>query len=133
MYWELIMEQKNCVKCGDAFVVKRNPQQEYCGKPACQNARKNRWRQLKLKKDHDYRVNQKKADQHWHQRNTSYWRQYRAAHPNYVEKNRVLQRQRDQKRGKNASQICLAKSDASMAKNDDFSGIYQLLPLEPQR
>jgi len=120
--------QQSCHHCHKLFTIKRNPKQIYCSAKACQNARKNAWRRKKLKRDDDYRANQKIASQKWRQRNRSYWRHYREKHPKYTERNRQQQKQRDELRNKRTSRI-LANSDALLQENDIFSGTYQLIPV----
>lgn len=89
--------KKRCTHCRRTFIPKRNPQQRYCGQKACKNARKQRWRQLKRRSDLDYRENQQRVNQAWQQNRRDYWRCYRGAHPDYVEKNRETTRLRKQK------------------------------------
>jgi hypothetical protein len=72
--------------------------------------------------DADYQLNQRAAQKHWQQEHPDYWRQYRQRHPDCAEKNRRLQKQRDQKRK------ALAKMDASGSINHVKAGTYYLLP-----
>ena len=56
------------------------------------------------------------------QRNPNYWREYRESHPEYVERNRVRQRERNAKvRGRS-----IAKMDVSISSALLPSGIYHL-------
>jgi hypothetical protein len=86
--------------------------------------------------DPDYRANQKDAQDSWSQHNSDYWRGYRERKPQYVQRNRELQRLRNAKRRPSskppitdASQM-VAKMDASemIAKMDALDSIYPLKP-----
>ena len=72
--------------------------------------------------DLDYRTNQKEAKQNWQERNADYYQKYRKKHPEYVRRNRELQKVRDQKRGDR-----LAKMDAYPAKNNLNPGVYKVV------
>ena len=76
-----------------------------------QQERRRRWQQSKRQGDEDYRANQARAQRAWADGHRDYWREWRAAHPDYAERNRLEQRRRD--RGRHASR--LAKMDASTA------------------
>jgi hypothetical protein len=52
-----------------------------------------------------------------------YWKAYRDSHPEYVERNRGLQRERNQKRRSHL----IAKSDESRSWNPMRSGYYRLM------
>ena len=72
------MAQRRCAGCGCLFVPRRNvPQQRYCSKRACQRTRRRRWRE----------------------RHPAYWRGYRQRRPDYAERNREQQRERNRRRG----------------------------------
>lgn len=117
------MENKQCVACGEIFCPRpQTPQQSYCPAPACQRERRRRWQQNKRQTDPDYQDNQARAQQAWCKRHPDYWREYRDAHPEYTERNRVQQRKRNgQRRG-----IQVAKMDASMPLPRLPSGIYRI-------
>ncbi len=55
----------------------RIKKQRYCGKPACQRARKRRWEREKLKNDPDYRANKHESQKIWRQQHLDYDRNYR--------------------------------------------------------
>jgi len=116
------MECRRCAACDRAFRPRAQvPHQRYCALAACQRERRRRWQQSKLHSDADYRANQRqaqRADGHG-----EYWREYRARHPDYTDRNRLEQRQRD--RGRRAAR--LAKMDASTPTNPIPSGTYRLL------
>jgi hypothetical protein len=118
------MECRRCASCGGAFRPRAQvPQQRYCGQTACQRERRRRWQQVKLESDADYRANQVQAQQAWAVRHSDYWREYRAKHPDYTDRNRVQQRRRDRDRRVTR----LAKMDASTPVHAVPSGTYRLL------
>ena len=73
--------------------------------------------------DGDYRANQAQAQQAWAARHGDYWREYRANHPDYTDRNRLEQRRRDRRR----RMARLAKMDASTPIHPVPSGTYRLL------
>lgn len=89
----------------------RNPRvkkQEYCGERACQNARKNKWRNKKRRSDDGYRKGADESQKQWLEKNPDYWQRYRDEHPKYTEKNRAKQVLRNKSR----RTAMIAKSDA---------------------
>jgi hypothetical protein len=119
------MECRRCESCGRSFRPRAQvPQQRYCSMAACQRERRRRWQQNKLQSDDDYRANQVQAQQAWAARHADYWREYRAGHPDYTERNRLEQRRRDRRRRTTR----LAKMDASTPIHAVPSGTYRLLP-----
>jgi hypothetical protein len=120
---EVAMECRRCAACGEAFRPRSQVQeQRYCGSPACQRERRRRWQWSKRRTDTDYRQNQALAQRTWTEAHADYWRHYRLTHPEYCERNRLQQRNRDgRRRG-------LAKMDASEPIPPVSSGIYRLMP-----
>ena len=130
------MQEVSCAHCGAYFIPdprQKNPR--YCGKEACQRARKAAWQREKLRSDRDYRANQKQCQQDWCKANPGYWKKYRDAHPEQAERNRMLQQIRNRKRRLPAGggQKCslegqAVKMDASMiAKMDALKvNIYEI-------
>ena len=90
----------------------------------CQRERRRRWHRNKLRSDDDYRANQVQAQQAWAGRHGDYWREYRAGHPDYTERNRLEQRRRDLRR----RAAHLAKMDEPTPIHAVPSGTYRLLP-----
>lgn len=125
--------KKICPVCQNPFFRQRNPTQCYCHRKECQRFRKNQWRQEKRLQDPDYRENQRQAQHRWQQQHSSYWQIYRATHPEYHERNRKQQRQRDIHRRHpvkaNAVIPDLAKSDALKRNLPILSGTYDLVPI----
>jgi len=117
--------KKRCVHCRRLFIANpRVKNQKYCSRDICQRARKNRWQQRKMTTDADYRQNQKDSRQMWQRQHPSYWQQYRDSHPQYRERNRMLQKQRDAKRRAKH----LAKMDALKRLKSIKPGTYYLIP-----
>jgi len=111
-------------KCRRLFLPDpRVAAQRYCSRKDCQRLRKRRWQREKMKTDPDYRMNQKESHQCWREQNRDYCRRYRANHPEYVERNRLLQRVRDRRVRDN-----LAKMDASRSLYPLTPGTYYLIP-----
>lgn len=122
------MTTKRCACCGRPFEPRPQvPDQAFCPSRECQRARKRQWQRDKLKSDPDYRVNQRAAQEAWAQRNQDYWRNYRAAHPEYEDGNRNRQRLRDA----NGRDVDLAKMDVC----DLPTGLYRIAwhPASPMR
>ena len=140
------MEKVSCGHCGTYFIPDRRQKNPgYCGKPACQKARKAAWQRRKMRHDPAYQANQKRCQEDWRKAHPDYWKKYRTAHPKQAERNRVLQRIRNRKRTlpagvdqrsggavkMEASQI--AKMDASKSPGTsdkrNFSGQFWLVPV----
>ena len=118
------MECRRCVACEQIFRPRAQvPHQRYCALAACQRERRRRWQQSKLRSDADYRDNQGQAQRAWADGHGEYWREYRASHPDYTDRNRVEQRRRDC--GRRVTR--LAKMDASTPISVVPSGTYRLL------
>lgn len=120
------MAKRWCTSCGQAFEPRpQAPRQLYCSTKACQQSRKRLWQKTKRKTDHDYHQNQERAQERWRSRNTDYWRNYRAAHPEYAASNRTQQRSRNAKRSNK-----IANSDASPLRFPT-RGIFRLTAIDP--
>jgi hypothetical protein len=119
------MECRRCAACEQAFRPRAQvPRQRFCGQASCQRERRRRWQQDKRQGDEDYRANQAQAQRAWADGHREYWRDWRASHPEYGERNRLEQRRRDRQR--HASR--LAKMDASTPVLPIVSGTYHLVP-----
>jgi len=70
----------------------KDGRQQYCGRPACQRARRATWKRKKLADDPDYRSNHNDANRAWRANHPGYWREYRRTHFEHAERNRQLQR-----------------------------------------
>jgi hypothetical protein len=85
-----------------------------------------------MRSDPVYRDNQADSQKRWLENHPDYWRDYRGRHPDYVVRNRLLQKARDRlKRDLDAvtrTGAVLAKSDACQSKLDVIPVYYELLP-----
>jgi hypothetical protein len=89
------MESKRCASCGESFHPRpQTPKQTYCSAPKCQRERRRRWQQARRQNDPDYRENQTQAQTAWAAQHLDYWREFRRRHPEYSERNRILQQYR---------------------------------------
>ena len=92
------METKPCIACGQKFRPRpQTPDQQFCSQPECQRERRRRWQQHARQGDSDYRDNDIRTSKTWAAENPEYWKRYRDENPAYVERNRNLQQQRNQK------------------------------------
>jgi hypothetical protein len=120
------MESKRCAGCGESFHPRtQTPKQSYCASAACQRERRRRWQKARRQADPDYRENQARAQAAWATQHPNYWREYRRTHPEYGDRNRLLQKGRDARRPERS----LAKMDASTRETSMPSGIYRLSPV----
>jgi len=120
------MESKRCAGCAETFHPRtQTPKQTYGGSAACQRVRRRRWQQTRRQTDPDYRENQSRAQTAWAEQHPDYWREYRRSHPEYAERNRILQQARDARR----TERVLAKMDVSTRESPVPSGIYRLSPV----
>jgi len=125
---------KRCACCHDKLPsVSAVRNHRYCRKPACQKERKKLWHRQKLTSDSAYRESKADAQRKWNCANGGYyWKEYRANHPDYVERNREKQRERNRKRPRKrdtpASPV-IAKIDALSPQNVIPFGRYRLVPL----
>jgi len=116
-----------CLGCGKELTSSKRSgnRQSYCGEKKCQRARKMTWQRQKVAADLEYRSDQARCGHAWREANRDYWRDYRQAHPEQTRRNRLLQKQRNQKRRRglrlaNAptpSAEVIAKMDALIPKD----------------
>ena len=139
------MKQGICVNCKKEF-VKRRKNQDYCGTDPCQRARKNQWQREAIKNKPGYRASQKQANRDWLDKTQDYWQEYRERTPEKTERNRILQRTRNQKRRLQNSETkalrttvnrvdiqetshLIAKMDATSNCNHEFFNKSWFIPL----
>lgn len=124
---------KRCACCHDELPsVPAVRNHRYCSKPACQKKRKKLWHRQKLTSDSAYRESKADAQRKWICANGCYWKEYRANHPDYVERNREKQRGRNRKRPRKRDTPAtpvIAKIDALSPQNIIPFGRYRLVPL----
>jgi len=118
------MNKVPCANCRSWFVPNpRIKNHRYCKKTECQRARKASWQRQKIAGDPDYQADKRDCQTAWRDRNQQYWRNWRTRHPEYVKRNRMLQKER---RGRHKSSV--AKMDASEPVLGIKTGNYYLLP-----
>jgi len=118
-----------CIHCRKSF--NPNPRiknQKYCNEKECQKARKAKWQREKMAKDLDYKSNQKACQQQWQRGQPDYYRDYRAKHPEYVERNKLLQITRNAKRRKDGLVRLIAKMDALNSICSMRKWLFKLVP-----
>lgn len=107
------MKTNECIHCGRGFEPNpRVKEQSYCRDNGCQRARRARWQRQKMATDPDYRDNQSRCQKEWLLRHPGYYKDYRAGHPEYVERNRLLQIRRNARRRKDGLAKLIAKMDS---------------------
>ena len=86
----------SCKGCGHTKPanIRLKGNQEYCGDPKCQRARKAAWQKKKMAEDPSYKAKQTACVNRWRQNRPlhQYQRAYREDHPEYVKANREKQR-----------------------------------------
>lgn len=98
------MNRRQCLACGQSFVPHPSVRkQQYCSAAPCQRARRRRTQAARMADDPAYRENQARAAKRWRHDNQGYWRTYRENHPEYVQRNRELQRERNARSRRKAS------------------------------
>ena len=103
------MDQDICPNCKRPFKKYRS-HQKYCGQSECQKARKANWPKDAVKYDPEYKARQKQADMDWHRKRPNYWKEYRSKNPEKAEKNKILQRVRNQKNRYQSSETAALKA-----------------------
>ena len=108
------MKRKRCQNkdCGVLFTpCPQVPKQTYCSKKECQQARKNEWNRKKFATDPDYREYKQASQTRRKENNPNYWKEYRARHPDYTQRNRELQKIRNFERLKPSAEPVIAIPD----------------------
>ena len=129
------MEQIQCIYCGDFFDPSpRHKNQAACHKAKCKKAQKAAWQRHKMKTDPDYRANQRISQKQWIKAKPGYWKQYRKEHPEKAERNRVVQRVRNQRARTSHSAAkmdasLIAKMDSSKSFSFEVLGQFWLIPV----
>ncbi len=92
-----------CLNC-QIFFTPRNCKQNYCSDPKCQRARKALWQKEKMAADSEYRKGQRLSQEKWLQNNPDYYENYRQNNPEKTQRNRCLQRIRNQRKREGGSE-----------------------------
>ena len=103
------VRKKRCRVCRDWY--RPDPRnrgfQKVCGKPDCRRERKRQADRQWRATDPGYAASRKSKIRDWAKGYPGYWQHYRAAHPDYVQRNRDQTRERLK-----ASRLMFAKQDA---------------------
>ena len=119
--------ERICKSCDNPFQPHpKVPGQLFCRKLRCQKERRRRWQQKKRATDKSYKENQAAAQEAWLKRNPGYYKQYREDHPKYTRKNRMSQKERNEKRKRPPNMPAFVKS--KIAKMDDLIDEASLIP-----
>lgn len=119
------MDQRRCRFCQSQFEPSRfHPEQTACSDKLCQQQRRSHSRRQKLAHDPEYRAVCRDSSRKWRANHSGYWRQYRAGKPGSVERNRVQQRQRDQRR----RLANLANNHSALDLKASVAGVWLLGP-----
>jgi len=93
------MNDRCCRYCQQLFQPSPyRPQQAVCSQASCQRQRRRDYHCQKIASDPVYRQVCLESPRKWRQAHAGYWKQYRQTHPQQVERNRLRQWRRDQKR-----------------------------------
>lgn len=93
------MVERRCRYCERVFQPSKfQPGQSVCSESDCQRRRRSDSRRLKIVSDPEYRQVCQDSSRKWRTRNPEYWQRRRESNPAIGERNRQLQRVRDQKR-----------------------------------
>lgn len=85
-----------CLYCQNEFQrLPTHPRQKVCLREECQRRRRREYHRRKKAADPDYAAECRDCQQAWRENHPDYQRQYRASHPEAVERNRQRQRTRD--------------------------------------
>ena len=105
----MIVRKKRCRVCREWFMPDARTArfQKVCPQAACRRERKRLADALWRAKNKDYDTVRQGKKRAWAAAYPNYWQCYRAAHPDYVERNRAKTRQRCK-----ASRLVLANQDA---------------------
>ncbi len=127
-----MLKRKRCQNkdCGRLLVpCPQVPNQKFCSRKECQQARKREWNRKKLASDPEYQEARKDAQKRWKDKNPTYWKDYRPRHSEYTRKNREQQRIRNQKQRQKRSVPMIVKTDESIPTNNVLTGRYKIIPI----
>jgi hypothetical protein len=119
------MSQRRCSFCQREFETSRfHPEQTVCADKACQQQRRRQNRNRKLALDAEYRQVCRDSARKWRANHAGYGKQYRAAKPDAVTRNRILQRQRDLRQ----RLADLANNNPALDLKSSAAGVWWLGP-----
>ncbi len=119
------MDQKCCRFCRRQFELSRfHPEQTACSDQSCQRQRRSENRKQKLILDAEYRQICRDSARKWRANHPGYWREYRVAKPESVQRNRSQQRQRDLRQRLSN----LANNNSALDLKSSAAGVWLLGP-----
>lgn len=119
------MDQRHCRFCQKLFQPARfHPEQTVCSERSCQHQRCAQNRKQQLAIDPEYRAVCRDSARKWRVGHAGYWKQYRAAKPESVERNRIQQRKRDLRR----RLADLANNNSALDLKTSVAGVWFLGP-----
>jgi hypothetical protein len=124
-----------CLHCGNT--LPRNHRlknkQHYCSKKECQQASKRAWKKKQYNNNKIYRKKNLESQQAWREQRPAhqYMSEYRQAHPEYVSRNRKLQKTRNKKRQKQPSPMIVNGNLLSLQPSD--GGTYALIQVKNRK
>ena len=119
------MDQRCCRFCQRQFEPSPfHREQTACSDQPCQQQRRTQNRNRKLALDAEYRQVCRDSARKWRANHAGYWRQYRAAKPESVERNRTQQQQRDLRK----RLADLANNNSALDLKASVAGVWLLGP-----
>ena len=95
----MVLPPRCCPFCQQAFQPSpRRSDQVVCSRPECQARRRNEYRRRKRQTDPEYSEVVRDSRRKWRDAHPDYQKKYWQNHPDAAARNRLQQRQRDQKR-----------------------------------
>ena len=114
-----------CRFCQRQFEPSRfHPEQIACSDQPCERQRRSQNRKRKLALDAEYRQVCRDSARKWRANHPCYWKQYRAAQPDAVARNRTQQRQRDLRQ----RLAHLANNNSALDLKSSAAGVWWLGP-----
>src|SRR4030042_282811 len=104
--------------------------QEYCGSKECRRASRRAWKKKNRATNKSYRQQCLNHQKTWRKQRPAhqYQKDYRELHPEYVERNRELQRERNKKREKEPVPKIVKRNTLSMQPS--VGGTYALIQVK---
>ena len=120
-----------CLHCGGTFPCNpRVKNQRYCKNAECRRASRRAWKHKNYATNKLYREKCLHHQKIWRRRRSAYeyQRKYRESHPEYVERNRLLQRERNRKLGKESGSKIVNRNMLSLQPGN--GGTYALMKVK---
>ena len=106
-----------CLHCGCTFPCNpRAKDQQYCNAKECRRASRSAWKKKKRATNKAYRQQCLNHQKRWREQRPAhqYQKEYRESHPDYVRRNRELQRERNKKGQKEPVQKIVKRNTLSV-------------------